>query len=201
MEQTTKERILDEALLCFAENGYKGTNLRDLAAGMGLSKSALYKHFSSKEEIWNTLMDRMEDYYAERFGSPEKRPKTPASCEELAKMTAAMLDFTLHDQKVILIRRVLLTEQFRNDRARKLATKHFLTGTAEIFTQIFSDMMASGLLKREDPALLAFAYTAPISALIQYCDREPEKEPEILAQIERFVKQFLIAHAAVPVSL
>ena len=46
MENTTKEKILDAALVSFAENGYKGTNLRDLAAGMGLSKSALYKHYA-----------------------------------------------------------------------------------------------------------------------------------------------------------
>lgn len=50
MENTTKEKILDAALVSFAENGYKGTNLRDLAAGMGLSKSALYKHYASKED-------------------------------------------------------------------------------------------------------------------------------------------------------
>ena len=49
MENTTKIRILDEALIMFAENGYKGTNLRDLAARLGLSKSALYKHYASKK--------------------------------------------------------------------------------------------------------------------------------------------------------
>ena len=60
MENTTKSRILEEALIMFAENGYKGTNLRDLAARLGFSKSALYKHYSSKEDIWNALLDRME---------------------------------------------------------------------------------------------------------------------------------------------
>ena len=45
VENTTKSRILDEALAIFSENGYKGTNLRDLVARLGLSKSALYKHY------------------------------------------------------------------------------------------------------------------------------------------------------------
>ena len=71
MENTTKERILDAALVSFAENGYKGTNLRDLAAGMGLSKSALYRHYESKEDIWNAVFDQMEAYYVSRFGSPK----------------------------------------------------------------------------------------------------------------------------------
>ena len=77
MENTTRERILDAALVSFADNGYRGTNLRDLAAGLGLSKSALYKHFESKEDIWNALLDRVEAYYNERFGSPDNLPAVP----------------------------------------------------------------------------------------------------------------------------
>ena len=189
--ENTKEKILDAALVSFAENGYKGTNLRDLAAGMELSKSALYRHYESKEDIWNAVIDRMEAYYVSRFGSPEKMPPAPKSCDELFSMTMRMLDFTMHDKRVILTRQLLLKEQFRDERARHFATLHFLTGTQEIYKNIFAEMMENGILKKDDPAMLAFAYTAPISALIHYCDREPEKEPEILRQIEAFVKHFL----------
>lgn len=191
MESTTKERILDAALVCFAENGYKGTNLRDLAAGIGLSKSALYKHYASKEDIWNAVIDRMETYYTVRFGSPVKMPPAPGSCEELLAMTMRMLDFTMHDEKVILTRRLLLAEQFRDERARHFATLHFLTGTKDIYRKIFAEMMESGILKDDDPEMLAFAFTSPITSLIHYCDREPEKEQEIIRQIEAFVKHFI----------
>lgn len=187
----TKEKILDAALVQFAENGYNGTNLRDLAAAMGLSKSALYRHYKSKEDIWNALIDSMEIYYNARFGSPDNMPAVPASCDELIKMTMGMLDFTLHDKKVILTRRLLLIEQFRDERAKHFATLHFLTSTKEIYTRIFSQMMQTGILKQDDPETLAFAYTAPISTLVQFCDREPEKEPEILVQIEEFVRHFI----------
>ena len=191
MENTTKEKILDAALVSFAENGYKGTNLRDLAAGMGLSKSALYKHYASKEDIWNAVFDRMEAYYVARFGSTEKTPPTPKSCDELFTMTMRMLNFTMHDKRVILTRKLLLTEQFRDERARQFATLHFLSGTKDIYTKIFSEMMDNGILKKDDPDMLAFAYTSPITALVHYCDREPEKESEIMQQIEAFVKHFI----------
>ena len=151
MENTTRERILDEALVSFAANGYKGTNLRDLAAGLGLSKSALYKHYASKEEIWNVMIDRLESYYSERFGSPESIPETPGSCDELYEMTMQMLSFTMHDPKIILTRRLLLAEQFHDERARHLAEVHFLTGLREMFTHIFTGMMTRGLLKKDDP--------------------------------------------------
>lgn len=191
MEISTKEKILDEALICFAENGYKGTNLRDLAARTGLSKSALYKHFVSKEDIWKAILDRMEAYYGEQFGSPENVPETPKSCTELLQLSMRMLEFTIHDPKVILTRRLLLTEQFHDERARHFATLHFLTGTKAIYTKIFAEMMEKGLLKKDDPETLAFAYTAPISALVHLCDREPEKESEILAEAEAFIRHFI----------
>ena len=82
-------------------------------------------------------------------------------------------------------------EQFRDDRARELATKHFLNGLSEMFTPIFAGMMDHGLLRRDDPEMLAFAYTAPISALIRLCDREPEKTDEALARIEAFARHFI----------
>ena len=191
MENTTKERILEEALVSFADKGYKGTNLRDLAAQLGLSKSALYRHYDSKEAIWNATIDMMESYYDKRFGSPDNMPEVPDSCDELLELTLKMINFTIHDPKVILTRRVLLTEQFHDERARRLVTEHFITGIESIYAVIFEKMMDTGLLKKDDPSLLAFAYTAPISALVNLCDREPEREPEIIQRIETFAKHFI----------
>ncbi|MCQ2462916.1 MAG: TetR/AcrR family transcriptional regulator [Clostridia bacterium] len=196
MENSTKTRILEQALVSFAENGYKGTNLRDLASGLGITKSALYRHYDSKEEIWNAVIDMMEEYYSMRFGSPEKMPAVPESCDELLALTMKMLHFTMHDRKVILTRRLLLAEQFRDERARKLTTLHFLTGTKQIFTEIFARMMEKGILKNDDPEMLAFAYTAPVSALVQLCDREPEREAEITLQIEAFARHFINTYKA-----
>ena len=71
MAKDTKETILAAALEMFSRNGYAGTNIRELTASLGLVKSSMYKHFKSKEEIWNTLLDKMIAYYGERFGSPE----------------------------------------------------------------------------------------------------------------------------------
>ena len=92
--------------------------------------------------------------------------------------------------------KVLTLEQFRDDRARELATKHFLTGLTEIFTHIFAGMMDKGLILRDDPAMLAFAYTAPISALIHLCDREPEKTEEAIVRVEMFSRHFVKTYGA-----
>ena len=196
MAKDTKERILAAALEMFSKNGYAGTNIRELTASLGLVKSSMYRHFESKEEIWNTLLDEMIAYYDERFGSPEHLPPVPDSLEELVAMTMRMVDITVHDEKIVMTRKVLMIEQFRDERARELATKHFLTGLTDMFTPIFAGMIDKGLLRRDDPKMLAFAYTAPISALIHLCDREPEKTGEAMAQAEAFSRHFVRVYGA-----
>ena len=190
MANDTKERILDAALEMFSQNGYAGTNIRELSASLGLVKSGVYKHYESKEAIWDALLDRMIAYYEEHFGSAEHHPPVPESLEELTQMTMQMVNFTVHDEKIIMTRKVLTLEQYRDVRARELATKHFLTGLTQMFTYVFQGMMDKGLLRMDDPEMLAFAYTAPISALIHLCDREPEKTEEAFRQIAAFSRHF-----------
>ena len=191
MANDTKERILAAALEMFSQNGYAGTNIRELSASLGLVKSGVYKHYESKEAIWNALLDQMIAYYGEHFGSPDHLPPVPDSPEELTRLTMHMVNITVHDEKIIMTRKVLTLEQFRDDRARDLATKHFLTGLTEMFTRIFTGMMEKGVLREDDPKMLAFAYTAPISALIHLCDREPGKTADALKQAEEFSRHFI----------
>lgn len=191
MAKDTKDRILAAALEMFSQYGYAGTNIRELTASLGLGKSSMYRHFESKEEIWNALLDQMAAYYEARFGSAEHLPPVPDSLEELVMMTMRMVNFTVHDDKIVMSRKLLTIEQFRDGRARDLATKHFLTGLTGMFTQLFAGMMDKGLLRRDDPAMLAFAYTAPITALIHLCDREPEKTDDAMAQVEAFSRHFV----------
>ena len=165
------------ALELFSQNGYAGTNIRELTASLGMVKSSIYKHFENKEDIWNTLLDEMIAYYDAHFGSSAHLPPVPDSLEALVGMTMRLVDFTVHDEKVVM--------------TRNLATKHFLTGLREMFTPIFEGMMDKGLLRRDNPAMLAFAYTTPISALIHLCDREPEKAGEAMTRIEAFSRHFI----------
>ena len=194
MAKDTKERILEAALEMFSQKGYAGTNIRELSASLGLVKSGVYKHYESKEAIWNALLDEMIDYYAEHFGSAEHLPPVPDSLEGLVEMTMGMVNFTVHDERIVMTRKVLTLEQFRDVRARELATKHFLTGLTEMFTHVFTGMMDKGLLRKDDPKMLAFAYTAPISALIHLCDREPEKTEDAIRKIEAFSRHFIATY-------
>ena len=77
MAGDTKERILETALELFAQSGYLGTSMSDIAGGLGITKGALYKHYTSKQEILDSIVERMNkmDYErAEEYEMPETEP-------------------------------------------------------------------------------------------------------------------------------
>ena len=191
--KTTKEEILNAALTVFAQKVYEGALLRDISASLGITKPALYKHFESKEALWNAMIDSAQRYYSEHIGLISDIP-IPDDWEEFRELSLRQINFTLHDETVRRVRRLLMKEQFRDERIGTLATRHFVTDIEERFTKVFAGMMEKGLVKSSDPVLLAFEYTAPVTVMIHYCDREPDKEPEIIKKIEAHIRQFTVDH-------
>lgn len=194
MASDTKERILESALEIFARDGYAGTNIKDIAESVGIVKSALYRHFSSKEDMWNEVLEMMIAYYDNNFGSAKKLPPVPQTPQDLIDTTMKMINFTVNDRKVVLMRKILVTEQFRDKKFVKLASRYFLYDTREIFTNLFDAMIKKGILRNCDPELLAFSYTAPITSLVHLCDREPEKKNDSLDYIRRFIELFISSY-------
>ena len=74
---STKEKILDAALTLFAENGYDGTSVEQIANIVGIKAPSLYKHYKGKEDILNALIDSAEVRYEEMFGSENNIGKLP----------------------------------------------------------------------------------------------------------------------------
>ena len=77
MAGDTKERILKIALELFAEKGYLGTSMSDIANRLGITKGALYKHYTGKQEILDSIVERMNqmDYErAQEYEMPETQP-------------------------------------------------------------------------------------------------------------------------------
>lgn len=187
---TTKERILDSALTLFAEKGYDGVGVDLIAEKSGIKGPSLYKHFKGKEEILDTLIGRVEDYYEMNFGSEMHPGKIPSSMDELIDISLKRIQFTLHDDAIRKTRRILAMEQFRSDRIANLATRYNLENIQGMYGKIFQEMMDAGMMRRDDPALLSLSFVAPITLLIQMCDREPEREQEAMELIREYLKHF-----------
>lgn len=73
-EKNTKEKILEEALKLFAQSGYMGTSMNDIASKLGVTKAALYKHYKSKQEILDSIIEKMNELdiaRAKQYEMPE----------------------------------------------------------------------------------------------------------------------------------
>ena len=187
---TTKERILDEALTLFSENGYDGTGVEQIAERVGVRAPSLYKHFRGKEDILNALIDNAEARYEAYFGSEQHLGKLPESREAFVQATMERILFTMRDPMIRKIRKFLVQEQFRSDRLTAVTTRHQLEGVQKMYTRIIGGMMKMGLFVKDDPGLLANELTAQVVLLIAKADRQPQAEQEITEDIERHIRHF-----------
>ena len=187
---STKEKILDAALTLFAENGYNGTSVGQIAKAVGIKAPSLYKHYKSKEDILNSLIDSAEVRYEEMFGSERNIGKIPESREEFIEMTMGRISFTMRDPIIRKTRMFLVQEQFRNQRTSEVTTRHQLDGIQRMYAKILKGMMDKGLVKQDDPELLSAELTAPAVLQIARADRQPQCEKNALECIERHLRHF-----------
>ncbi|MER2027366.1 MAG: TetR/AcrR family transcriptional regulator [Lachnospiraceae bacterium] len=187
---STKDRILDAALTLFAENGYNGTSVEQIAKAVGIKAPSLYKHYKSKEGILNALIDSAEVRYEEMFGSERNIGKIPESREEFINITMGRISFTMRDPIIRKTRMFLVQEQFRNERTSEVTTRHQLDGIQGMFAKILKEMMDKGLVKEDDPALLSAELTAPAVLQIARSDRQPQCEKDALESIEKHLQHF-----------
>ena len=187
---STKEKILDAALTLFAENGYDGTSVEQIAGIVGIKAPSLYKHYKGKEDILNALIDSAEARYEEMFGSENNIGKVPQSREEFIKVTLKRISFTIKDPVIRKTRMLLVQEQFRNERISEATTRHQLDGIQRMFAKIIKGMMDEGIVVEDDPELLAVELTAPAVLQIARSDRQPQCEEECMKYIEKHLRHF-----------
>lgn len=187
---TTKERILEAALTLFAEKGYNGTSVEQIANAVGIRAPSLYKHYKGKEDILNALIDSAEARYEEMFGSERNIGKVPESREEFIRVTMGRIAFTMHDPVIRRTRMLLVQEQFRNERISEVTTRHQLDGVQRMFAKIIGGMMDEGMVRKDDPELLAAELTAPAVLQIARADRQPQYTKESMESIEKHIRHF-----------
>ena len=187
---STKERILDAALTLFAEYGYDGTSVEQIANLVGIKAPSLYKHYKGKEDILNALIDSAEARYEELFGSEKNIGKIPESREEFISITMGRISFTMQDPVIRKTRMLLVQEQFRNKRISEVTTRHQLGGIQGMFARILKEMMDKGIVNKDDPAILSAELTAPAVLQIARADRQPQSRKEALESIEKHLRHF-----------
>ena len=189
----TKERILQTALRLFAEDGYEAVSVSTIAGELGMTKGALYKHYKNKQDIFDSIVARMEQRDAEQAGDYEVPEGTVeemeeayqnTSLEQLLEFSKAQFRYWTEDVFASQFRRLLTLEQYRSENMGKLYQQYLAAGPMEYVADLFAGMGLS------EPRKKAASFYAPMFLLYTVYDGAEESEKEaVLALADACLEQ------------
>jgi AcrR family transcriptional regulator len=188
---SVRQRVLDAALDLFSSKGYTAASMDEIAAAAGMKGPNLYKYFKGKDAIFRELHSRLDSKYDEGMFSHNEDASGISTGEELKAYSLNQVSFTLKNENVKKLRKMCTIEQYRNEYLSMQISKHQFDNIEKQYSAIFADLIRKGIVKEADPDLLSLQYFAPISMLIQLCDREPNREEEIMIRIEKMIDFFI----------
>lgn len=197
--ECTKDRILDAALELFSTAGYEGVSVKQIAGAVGIRDSSLYKHFASKQQIFDTLVAVMSARFEEAvalYKLPRGEIKKVAAeyggrdLKWLKKACEAVFMFFLKDAKASKFRKMLMIEQYKNSAAAAAFRGWFVDDAIRFQEALFTEMMAQGSFRKMPAHTTALQFYAPFFLLLCQYDTMPGKEEEALGLLMEHVEQF-----------
>lgn len=195
----TKKKILEVSLALFAQKGFDGVSVREIAKEVGVRESALYKHYKNKEDILDKIIEEMISSIRNGYELrhvPETLTEGVAegyrniSEEQLCEMSWSIFKMFTEEPKLSNFRRLLMREQFHNKTFAKYYDKFFIEGVIESQAKTFLQLVDSGLFRKADERIIALHFYGPILLLFQQYDCEPEKKDEIKGMLFKHVRAF-----------
>lgn len=191
----TKKEILEAALELFSVQGFEATSISQIASAVGIRKASLYSHFENKQAILDELVKEVLEQYAAHsiFAKTDwgkESDNLPLTPDDSVQMIKGQIRYILHDPHISKARKMLVIEQFQNPELAKLQTKQNYSDVLEYFTGFIGQLIRQGVLAEDDPKIMAAQLCLPISVWINFCDREPEREQEVMELVEKHIRQF-----------
>ena len=194
----TRQEILETALELFSVKGYEATSVSQLADAVGIRKASLYSHFGSKQEILDALVQEILEEYDRHslfarvdWDDPDFiKDQQDITPEAALQMVLGHIRYILHDPRISKSRKMLTIEQFQYPKLSEMQTRQNYTNVMRYFTGMIRFLIRRGRLADNDPEIMAAQLCLPVSVWIDLCDREPEREEEVIKLIERHVRQF-----------
>ncbi len=195
MARDTKARIVDAALELFAQNGYLGTSMSDIAKQLSITKGALYKHFVSKQEILDQIVQKMNDLDLERaqaYGMPENEADGFAevymhtSVEKIRTYSIAQFRHWTEEPFSSQFRKMLTLEQYRDPEMAKLYHNYLASGPLEYMAAIFRKLTDSDAAAMQ----MALEFYGPMYLLYSVYDAAEHKET-VISMLEMHIDRFI----------
>ena len=204
---STKESILEEALRQFSQKGFDGTSMSDIAKPLGITKAALYKHFESKQQIFDEIIVESEEKYKDvldklsvhflndnkgKMNKKDVDVYSGISAEGLSKNVLKFVRFSMNDEYSRQVRRMLTISQFQSRELSEMYTRRYVDAMLGFDEKLFEQLIKAGVIKQGNPKVLAAMFYAPVIMYMGIWDREPERAKECEAAIRNHVEQFFM---------
>ncbi len=158
--QRTRQAILDAALVLFADKGYFGTSLRDVARAVGVRESALYNYFPGKEALFEALLAAESAEKAERLSALLDAPFTDARSVLEGLATFVLDRFVQPRQQQLFC--ILMSDGMRLARDGRINLLERMGGSRPMIEQLMRRLIAAGHLREADPELLVMQFIGPL---------------------------------------
>ena len=202
----TKEKILIIALRLFAIHGYEAVSVSHIAGELGMTKSALYKHYKNKRDIFNCIFEYVSQLDMERSqktGVPEKEfsemPEafSHVSPESLKDYMKAQFHYWCEDEIACNFRKMLTLEQYKSEEMNALYQKVFVSGPLDYTEKLLDEMIKNRADDSLFPKALAIELFSPFYLFLSMSDAAYEKKEkekiknDYMAYIDTFFKKYL----------
>lgn len=201
--KTNKEEIMLTALKLFAERGFEAVSTSMIAGELGITKGALYRHYKSKQEIFDSIIEKMfeqDEKQAERTNVPVRAYEEDsesyeiASLENLCEFVNEQYIYWTENEFALCFRRMITLEQYRNDEMKKLYRDMLSSGPVKYSEDLFREMIKSGRLNSEAVDFgarnLAILLYAPLHLAIQLFDANVKDNEKIRRELKKITKDF-----------
>ena len=158
-----KEEILIVALHLFARDGYEAVSVSQIAGELDMTKGALYRHYKSKRDIFDCIVQRMEQQDGEQateYDMPqEEKEKMPeqyeaVSLDDFVEYSKSMFEYWTEDDFASSFRKMLTIEQFRSGEMQKLYQQYLAAGPVSYVKDLLESM---GIAEAKDRAVKFYA--------------------------------------------
>lgn len=162
-----REEILQVATDLFFERGFENGSLRDIAKVLNFTQAAIYYHFTSKDEIFFSILDRFTEMVFQAIKEELDTPAEPVDVlrSALRRHVTLSRDYTKEVKLLIEDRKLLSAEsaQLVQVKERKIF---------DLYKRHFERLRAADLVPAVSPTVITFSLLAAANSVYQWYDRD-----------------------------
>ncbi len=186
----TKQKILHNAQISFSKFGYAATSIRKLARESGIRESGIYNHFSSKSEIFNTILKRIKINIIDKdIFTDELLDKLNNPFDFLTTATKRLIQKWTKKQNTLDLKFLILAQN-DDPETDKISLNEIIENSKKIWVLIFSEIMKFNLIKKNQPEEVATQFFEPLFLCRLKFLSEDYSETKFIADVNRHLKIF-----------